>query len=138
MGTKTAPEYNALADKNMRGATLMETGVGGPGSSNPRPDTVPETQMALDSNQQPPSREGEMAIQAATSTNVKAPNMMMDALQSVSVLEEHRTLMGTVVEKIQSAKSVLNEAFTSLLTGFKVYDVMSLAVFHMKNLPVYR
>ena len=64
--------------------------------------------------------------------------MLMDALQSASVLEEHRTLMGTVVEKIQSAKSGLNEAFTSLLTGFEVCDVMSLAAFHMNNTPVYR
>ena len=33
--------------------------------------------------------------------------------------------MGMVVEKIQSTKSGLNEAFTSLLTGFEVCDVMS-------------
>ena len=64
--------------------------------------------------------------------------MLMDALQSVSVLEEHRTLMGTVVEKVQSAESGLNEAFMSLLTGFKVCDIMSLATFHIKNLHVYR
>ena len=64
--------------------------------------------------------------------------MLMDALQSAPVLEEHCTLMGTVVEKVQSAKSGLNDAFTSLLTGFEVCNVMSLAAFHMKNLPVYR
>ena len=55
--------------------------------------------------------------------------MPMDALQSASVLEEHRTLMGTVIEKIQSAKSGLNDAFTSLLTGFEVCDVMSFSRF---------
>jgi hypothetical protein len=32
--------------------------------------------------------------------------------------------MGPVVEKVQSAKGGLNEAFTSLLTGFEVCDVM--------------
>ena len=64
--------------------------------------------------------------------------MLMDALQSASVLEEHRTVMGTVVEKVHSVKSGPNEAFTSLLTGFEVCDVMSLTAFHMKNLPVYR
>ena len=53
-------------------------------------------------------------------------------------MEEHRTLMGVVVEKVQSAKSGLNEAFTSLLTCFEVCDVIFLAAFHMKNMPVYR
>ena len=76
-----------------------------------------------------PSTGGGTAIPAATSTNAEAPNMLMDALQSASVLEEHRTLMGTVVEKVQSAKSGLDEAFTSLLTGFEVCDVMSFSRF---------
>ena len=62
----------------------------------------------------------------------------MDALQSPFVLEEHCTLIGMVVEKVLSAKGGLNEAFVSLLTGFKVCDVMYLVAFHMKNLPVYR
>ena len=53
----------------------------------------------------------------------------MDALQGASVLEEHRTFMGTVVEKVQSAKSRLDEAFTSLLTGFEVCNVMSFSYF---------
>ena len=70
--------------------------------------------------------------------NPEAPNTLMDVLQSVSVMEEHRTLMGTVVEKIRSTKSGLNDAFSSLLTGFKVCDVMSLSAFHMNNTPVYR
>src|SRR4051812_9935634 len=48
-------------------------------------------------------------------------------------MEEHCTLMGVVVEKVQSAKSGLNEAFTSLLTGIEVCDVILLAAFHMKK-----
>ena len=47
----------------------------------------------------------------------------MEALQRASVMEEHCTQMGVVVEKVQSAKSRLNEAFTSLLTSFEVSDV---------------
>ena len=39
-------------------------------------------------------------------------------------MEERHTLMGVVVEKVQSAKSRLNEAFTCLLTGFEVCDAM--------------
>ena len=57
----------------------------------------------------------------------------MEALRRASIVEEHRTLMGVVVEKIQSAKIRLNEAFTILLTGFEVCDVIFLAAFHMKN-----
>ena len=59
-----------------------------------------------------------------TSTNPEAPNTLAEALQRASIMEEHRTLMGVVVEKVQSAKSGLNEAFTSLLIGFEVCDVM--------------
>ena len=35
-------------------------------------------------------------------------------------MEEHRTLMDMVIEKVQSVKSRLNEAYTSLLRGFEV------------------
>ena len=37
-------------------------------------------------------------------------------------MDEHRILMGTVVEKVQSIKSGLTEACSSLLTGFEVSD----------------
>ena len=53
----------------------------------------------------------------------------MEALRRASIMEEHNTLMGVVVEKVQSAKSGLNEAFTSLLTGFEVCDVISFSRF---------
>ena len=41
-------------------------------------------------------------------------------LEHVALSEDHRTLMGTVFEKISSTTSGLNEAFTSLLKGFEV------------------
>ena len=44
----------------------------------------------------------------------------MEALRGTSVVDEHRVLMGAVIEKIQSAKSGLNEACSSLLIGFEV------------------
>ena len=52
------------------------------------------------------------------------PETLTDMLRRASVVEEHRALMVTVVEKVVSAKSGLNEAFTSLLRGFEVCDVM--------------
>ena len=38
-------------------------------------------------------------------------------------MDEHRVLMGAVIEKVQSAKSGLNEAYSNLLTGFEVCDI---------------
>ena len=50
------------------------------------------------------------------------PNTLTGLLESADLLEGHRTLMGTVLEKISSATSGLNEAFGSLLKGFEVRD----------------
>ena len=57
----------------------------------------------------------------------------MGLLEQAAISEAHRTLMGTVVERISSAKSRLNEAFTSLLRGFEVRKVICvfLVVSHM-------
>ena len=103
----------------------METDHGGPRLPDPQPDTIPKTHTVLELGRQPPMQEEG----TAASTNTEASNKLMDALQGVSVLEEHRTLMGTVVERVQSAKSGLDEAFTSLVTGFKVCNVMSFSRF---------
>ena len=48
------------------------------------------------------------------------PDNMLEALQGASIDEEHCTIMSAVVQKVQSAKSRLTEACTSLLTGFEV------------------
>ena len=45
--------------------------------------------------------------------------------------------MATVGEKIQSAKSGLNEAFSSLLAGFEVRNVIFFIIF-TRNMSVYR
>ena len=47
-----------------------------------------------------------------------------DLLEKVAIPEEHRTLMGTVIERISSAERGLHEAFMSLLTGFEVREMM--------------
>ena len=52
------------------------------------------------------------------------PDALMSLLEQADISEAHRTLMGTVVERISSAKSVLHEAFTSLLRGFEVRKVI--------------
>ena len=48
----------------------------------------------------------------------------MGLFEQAAISEAHRTFMGTVVEKISSAKSGLHEAFMSLLTGFEVREMM--------------
>ena len=51
-------------------------------------------------------------------------DVMRDLLEQAAISEEHRTLMGTVIERISSAESGLHEAFMSLLTGFEVREMM--------------
>ena len=48
------------------------------------------------------------------------PDILTDHLEQAALSEEHRSLMSTVLKKIPSATSDLNEAFTSLLKGFEV------------------
>ena len=48
------------------------------------------------------------------------PDILTGFLERAALSEEHRSLMIMVLTKISSATSGLNEAFTSLLRGFKV------------------
>ena len=59
-----------------------------------------------------------------TSVHPKAPDRLLEVLRGASIVEENHTLMGTVIEKIQSVKSGLTEACTSLLTGFEVSNAI--------------
>src|SRR3954464_10282657 len=56
----------------------------------------------------------------ATSVQPEAPDNLLEALEGATIDEEHRTVMSMVVQRVQSAKSGLNEACASLLTGFQV------------------
>jgi hypothetical protein len=102
----------------------------GPGLSGLQPEMILETSKRIS------SKEGRTP--AAASEDPEAPDMLTDMLRQASVSEEHRTLMGTVVERILSAKSGLNEAFTSLLRGFEVCDIIFPTVIYSQNTPVYR
>ena len=55
-----------------------------------------------------------------TSIHPEAPDNLLEVLNGASIDEEHRTVMSAVIQKVQSAKSGLTEACTSLLTGFEV------------------
>ena len=58
---------------------------------------------------------------------------LKDLLGRASISEDHRALMGTVIERISSVESGLHEAIRSLLTGFEVRKIMYLqTVPHIK------
>ena len=61
-------------------------------------------------------------------------DILRGLLVRASISEEHRTLMGTVMERISSAESGLHEAFMSLLTGFEVRE-KCVIVPHMLGVP---
>ena len=56
----------------------------------------------------------------AASVQPEVPDSLLEALNGASIDEAHRTIMSAVIQKVQSAKSGLTEACTSLLTGFEV------------------
>ena len=105
----------------------------GPGANNGGPE---QSGLQPDTNERIPSKGGH--IPTAASEDPEAPDILTNMLRQASVSEEHRTLMGTVVEKVLSAKSGLNEAFTGLLRGFEVRTVIFSIVLYTQNAPVYR
>ena len=117
---KEASEGEASAARHMGEQTPMDTDDGGHIQLGPQPNIVPETYVAPEPGQPPLSKEGGAPIPPVASVHPEAPDNLLEALQGASIVEEHRTLMGTVIERIQSAKSGLTEACTSLLTGFEV------------------
>jgi hypothetical protein len=50
---------------------------------------------------------------------------MEEALTSASLPEEHRALMGAVLQSLRSVDNRLKEACSGLMTGFKVSHVMT-------------
>ena len=97
----------------------------GPGLSGFQPTIILETGGRV------PSKDGRAPT--AASGDPAAPDILRDMLRKASVSGEQRTLMGTVVEKILSAKSGLNEAFMILLKGFEVCDVMFSIIFYLQR-----
>ena len=85
----------------------------------PQPNTTPEPPVVPDSGRRPPSKRGKTPV-PVTFVHPEALENLLGALRSASIDEEHRTIMSTVIQKVQSAKSGLTEACASLLTGFEV------------------
>ena len=120
---KAAPEGDTSAAGHMGEQAPMEADDGGRAQFGPHMSTDPETHMAPKSDKQLPSRKGGMPVPPATSVQLEALDNVLEAMRGTSIVEEHRILMGTVIEKVQSVKSGLTEACGSLLTGFDVSSV---------------
>ena len=73
----------------------------------------------LDRGRQTPAKRSK-PIEPASSVHQEAPDNLLEVLKGASIDEEHRAIISTVVQKVQSAKSGLNEACASLPTGFEV------------------
>ena len=83
------------------------------------PDTAPESSTVPDRGRRTPSKRSKPSEPAA-SVQPEVPDNLLEVLDGASIDEEHRTIMSTVIQKVQSAKSGLSEACASLLTGFEV------------------
>lgn len=66
----------------------------------PQPDTFRETFKAPGSGEQPPLTGGGLPTLPATSVQAELLGGLSTALRSASIVDEHRALMGAVVEKI--------------------------------------
>ena len=83
-------------------------------------DKVLEASKAPGLGERPPSMEGGLPTPPATSVYVGLPGGLSTVLKNASIINEHRTLMGAVVEKIQSAESGLNVSCLGLIKAFEV------------------
>ena len=83
----------------------------------PRPDSMPEPSAGPKSGQRILRKKGKTPV---SSVQPEAPDSLLEARNNAFIEEEHRTVMSAVIRKVQSAKSGLTEACTSLLTGFVV------------------
>ena len=66
----------------------------------------------------------EESIQKSPAPSGVQSDVLRELVGRAAISEEHRTLMGTVMERISSAESGLHEAFMSLLTGFEVREMI--------------
>ena len=84
----------------------------------PRPEGNPSATRSLEYSAPKESNRKSPGLSGAR------PDALMNLLEQAAISEAHRTLMGTVVERISSAESGLHEAFVSLLRGFEVRKVI--------------
>ena len=117
---KAAPGGQTSGAEHMGEKIHMGADGGGHLEFGSQPDAIPETNTAPESSRPPLSAGGDMPVPPTISVQPKVSDALLVALKSASIVDEHRALMGAVIEKIQSAESGLNEACISLIRGFEV------------------
>ena len=98
------------------------------GHSEPTARTVPEPARSPELSILTPTKGGTRVPSPARSAVEQAatgqPDTLEEALNNASIMEDHRALMGVVLKRIQSVNSGLKEAFSGLLMGFEVSNVI--------------
>ena len=77
----------------------MDSDEGGRNKLGPQMDTAREPPVVPDSGRQPLAKEGEPPV-PMTFVHPEASDNLVEALQSASLDEGHRTLMSTVIAKV--------------------------------------
>ena len=103
-----------LPNSRPKGGKAPEGSKSGPGS-----DTTLEPPAVPESDRRRLHKKGKPTL-PVTSVHPEAPDNLLEALNGASIDEEHYTVMSAVIRKVQSAKSGLTKACTSLLIGFEV------------------
>ena len=70
--------------------------------------------------------EGGLPTPPATLVYAELSGSLLIVLKNASVIDEHRTLMGAVIGKIQAAESGLNESCLGLIKAFEVWFLRNL------------
>src|SRR3954464_8873519 len=97
------------------------------------PDTVPESSIVSSRGRRTPSKRSKPS-KPATSVQPESLDHLLEVLDGASIDKGHRTIMSTVIQRVQSAKSGLTEACASLLTGFEVSKNIS-KYYHIDSSP---
>ena len=87
------------------------------------PDPVRPDDNPVDP-QSPQRPAPEESIRKSPAPSGVRSDVLRELVVRAAISEEHRTLMGAVMERISSAESGLHEAFMSLLMGFEVREMM--------------
>lgn len=123
-----AEVHTSVAEDQGEGAPLTDR-EGEPRQTELSPKAAPEPLRHPEPNIPVPTRGGAKVHPPPPHASGRAsagwPDELEEALTSSSIAEDHRALMGTVLQSLRSVDNGLKEAFNGLLTGFKVNHVMT-------------
>ena len=121
VASRQAPGQEEVVPKEPQGNLPDSRSEGDKAPQGSKSGFVPDiaSESVLDRGRRTPSKRSKPSEPAA-SVQPEVPDNLLEVLDGASIDEEHRTIMSTVIQKVQSTKSGLSEACASLLTGFEV------------------